>query len=150
MEIKNVEIKSYEKVYVAADGTEFEDKEECKAYEKSARGVVKARASRLAINKDSECNIFGTGCDENLVWVCVPQTEADIDALRQLYVFYGCKAEAAEKHLPDTLIGKIVFVTFGYGDEDMWVDNLDSILRNIGGKAYELKADVEILKKEEE
>lgn len=116
--------------YEAMDGTMFYDEEQCKKYEQSAIGIIKGRVKKFVINEGTECGLLGTGSDENTVWVCKPTTEADIDAIKQMYNLYGGRAE----YLPslDNQVGKVVLVTFGY-DEYMWTDTLESLTKRIMG-----------------
>ena len=139
METKKVELMNWKYVYVAADGTEFDDKGECEGYEKSAKGVVRARVKELVINEGIECDLFETG-GENKVWVCLPKSKDDIDRMRQLFLLYDYGKDAAvraENSLKYESVGKVVFLTFSYDDADMWVTTLDGILGNIFGKRYE-------------
>lgn len=118
--------------YEAMDGTQFEDKDECLAYERSAKGVIKGRVRKLVINEGNECGLLNTGNDENTVWVVKPKTDADVDAIKQLYNVYGGRTE----YLPflDDQVGKVVLLTFSYDDEDMWLDTFEALTKRIMGE----------------
>lgn len=119
--------------YEAMDGTMFADQEECKKYEQSAKGVLRGRLKKITIKTELECNIFNSG-GENEVWVTKPQSEADIDTIRQLYYLGGGREEYLPKNL-DEQVGKIVFVTFAaYDENDVWLDTMEALMERIMGE----------------
>jgi hypothetical protein len=85
METISRERKSYYDVYVANDGTEFRDREECKKYEESAVGVLMAKL-RPIISETNEYDVSGMGCEDSNVWVAKPSTQDDVDTIMQLYL----------------------------------------------------------------
>ena len=85
-EIKR-EVTSVEVVYQAADGTEFKSKEECKAYDESARCMLYAKYNQKVINTNTEFGLFGFGSDENTIEVVKLETQADADLITQLFLF---------------------------------------------------------------
>lgn len=132
--MKKIEIKSEVVNYKweSMDGTQFDDKEECIAYERSAKGVIKGRVKKLVVTEGSECDILNAGSDENDVWVAKPKTEADLDAIRQMYNLYGGRSE----YLPilDGQVGKLVIITLSYDDADMWIDTFEALTKRILGE----------------
>lgn len=85
-EIKR-EVTSVEVVYQAADGTEFKSKEECKAYDESARCMLYAKYNQKVINSTTEFNLFGFGSDDCTIEVVKLETQADVDLITQLFLF---------------------------------------------------------------
>lgn len=85
-EIKR-EVTSVEVVYQAADGTEFESKEECKMYDNSARCMLYAKYNQKVIKTKTEFELFGFGSDENTIEVVKLETQADADLITQLFLF---------------------------------------------------------------
>ena len=97
MEKKEIEKikKSYVTVYVANDGTEFEDEAECRKYEKSALCVLMARYNQLVIRSTNEYEMFGGGCEETLVDVLKVKTQSEADTLMHAISFFGSNIEKA-------------------------------------------------------
>ena len=85
-EIKR-EVASVEVVYQAADGTEFKSKEECKAYDESARCMLYAKYNQKVINSTTEFNLLGFGSDGYTIEVVKLETQADVDLITQLFLF---------------------------------------------------------------
>jgi hypothetical protein len=129
MEKKTIEVKDYKTVYVAADGTEFDTAEECKKYDKSAVGVLKGRIKKFTIKETTEDGIFNCGSCDNTVMVCIPQTIADLDAIRQLIVCMGSSESYAER-LADDNVGRVVFLTISYCNDGAWFTTLDGIIKD--------------------
>ena len=82
---KEVVTKTFVSVYVANDGTEFNDADECKKYDDSAEGVLNARLRKIILKDDVEENIFNFGCD-NVVLVVKPTTKDDKQLIMQMYL----------------------------------------------------------------
>lgn len=125
METRQIEMKSYKTVYVAVDGTEFEDMNECERYDKSAMGVVKGRVKQLAVKVTDEWAAVG-GDSDHEVWIVVPKTPEDVAAIRQLLVLYG------NNNLSDELeeqVGKVVYLMWNYDGDYMWFKTLESIVK---------------------
>lgn len=118
--------------YEAMDGTMFEEQEECLKYEKSARGILKARLKKLVIKEGVEDSIYGTGSCENETWVVKPESEADIDTIKQFFYLGGGKEEYLPKDL-DGQVGKIVLVTNCY-DDYVWLDTFEALTKRIMGE----------------
>ena len=72
-------------VYQAVDGTEFSTREECQAYDDSAKGVLRGKLKELIVNdKYNGWDLMGGNEDNTVIAVKVP-TEADIDIVLQNY-----------------------------------------------------------------
>ena len=127
---------SYKTVYVAADGTEFDDRDECAKYDKSAVGVLKGRVKAMAIKDANEEDIFNCGNSENRVLVCIPKNQADIDDIKQLIFATGGNASYADK--VDGCINKVVLVFFCY-DDYIYIDTLDDVVFRATDGKYKLE-----------
>lgn len=83
------ETKSTYIIYQASDGTEFNNKEECKKYEDTAKCLLLTKYRPLVKKTVTEYDIFNTGSDEYMLDIiqCL-RDEADIDVLIQLHRLY--------------------------------------------------------------
>jgi len=98
MEKKQIEKieKSYVSVYVANDGTEFNNADECRKYEESAFCVLMMKYNRLVVRRTNEYEMFGCGCEETLIDVVKLETQKDADTLLQVISFCGSNLEKAQ------------------------------------------------------
>lgn len=136
MEERKVELLSYKTVYVAADGTEFDDRTECEKYDKSAVGVLKGRVKAMAIKDTNEEDIFSCGNSENRVLVCIPKNQEDIDTIKQLiFTTVGNKSYADKV---DAYINKVVLVFFCY-DDYIYIDTVDDVVFRATDGKYKLE-----------
>lgn len=145
---KQIETKSYKTVYVAADGIEFDTRDECSNYDKSAFGVLMGRVKAMSVNDTSEEDIFCCGSPENRVLACIPRSKEDINTLRQTMIAAG-QNEKYASNLTDDNINKPVLLTIGYAGDGAWFDTLDTIVQRALGSNYK-NAHVEFEKNEEE
>lgn len=136
MEERKVELLSYKTVYVAADGTEFDDRTECEKYDKSAVGVLKGRVKAIAIKDTNEEDIFSCGNSENRVLVCIPKSQEDIDTIKQLIFATGGNKSYADK--VDGYINKVVLVFFCY-DDYIYIDTVDDVVSRATDGKYKLE-----------
>lgn len=127
------EDKIYRTAYVATDGTEFDDAEECKKYEKSAVGILKGRVKKMSLSDVSEDDLFNCGSCDNRVLTVVPSSMQDVDTIKQLILAMGGSESYADR-LSEEHIGKIVFVTIGYQDCGAWFDVLEDIAERALGE----------------
>lgn len=73
-------------VYEALDGTQFDFKEDCEKYEKSALGVLRGRLEKLIVGRAEDAwNLMG-GADEHRIIAVKPEKETDVDLI--LHWFY--------------------------------------------------------------
>lgn len=102
-EVKKEEI-SYKYVYVAEDGTEFRDRNECEKYENSAKGVLLAKYKDLVLKTAVEFDIVGAGCEEYDVDVVKVSNEQDADLIMQLALLFNpyLRDEGQEEYLNKT------------------------------------------------
>jgi len=74
-------------VFQAVDGTEFNTREECQAYDSGARGVLRGKLKNLIVDdKYNGWDLMGGNKDNTIIAVKVP-SEADIDIVLQNYYF---------------------------------------------------------------
>lgn len=125
----------------AIDGTFFENKEECKKYENSAKTVILAKYNKLVIKSGSEEELFYIGCGDNIVDIVKISKYSDIDIILQLYTLINGtpsedslnkQTERCERAL-DTR--DYLFISRGYDDDYFWVmDTLTDRLNYIANK----------------
>ena len=98
--------------YEAVDGTKFADKEECLAYEKSCKAIIKKRFMDCVIGITNAYSFFNYGCDDDDIYVLLPKDRQDIDYINQYLTiidYYG----NATPMLSDDCIGKETFIIIG-------------------------------------
>lgn len=137
-EIQRVE---YVTKYEATDGTLFDNADECRKYENSARVVLLTRYKTLVTNRFCEEDLFGIGsCDYDVEIVKVTSSE-DIDLILQLLIIYNPHIGKDQERLAsyrkqlDTAIedDDVVFIGRGYDDDDGFyiLDSLINFLNKI-------------------
>lgn len=128
-EIKKT-IESYKYVYVAIDGTEFEDKEECSKYEQSAKGLLLGKYWPLVLKQKTEFEIFGAGNDDSMISIVKLKSQADADIVLQLYCLNNpsMTKDDRKKDL-EKITSRIrkaaeekdcIFIGHGYEGDDFW------------------------------
>lgn len=80
-------------MYEAPDGTQFKDKEECKKYEDSLLGILKAKYSKIKLKTYSEYDLFGVGCEDSYIDIIKLNSKEDIDTVLHLCQYYGYNSE---------------------------------------------------------
>jgi hypothetical protein len=135
-EIPHVERRT---VYQAWDGEEFDAKEECLRYEKSAASVVMARLEDCLIAKDYNAEIFDCG-DENKFKTIVPQTEEDINSLNHLYFMFGGSSKEDPYFSYDEIDTPIIigYRIIGYNYDWVWFYKLKDIVKDLTDGKYKL------------
>lgn len=141
--------------YVATDGTEFQDKEECEKYEQSAKCALKSNFNKLVIKSGTEQEFFTVGEDcDTVVYAVKMKTAEDVLTVKQLwvidnpYVYKECKDRVNKAF---GLIDKayeeddILFVEESY-DEGIYILNTRN---NVYFKLMNIQNDTEREDKEE-
>lgn len=82
---KEVIRKEYQTVYIATDGSEFYDRNECEKYEKSAIGVVSSRYKKFVVKSTTEEGLTKCGSGDYIIEVVKLTEYDDIDIVVQLY-----------------------------------------------------------------
>lgn len=105
VETPRVEI-SY--LYEAADGTRFNDQEECRKYENSAMGVVKSKIKSLVVEEGLDAWELMGGYDDHSVTAVKLTKPAHADLLKQfmllLHPYYN---DDTHKHVRDKVFNTI-------------------------------------------
>lgn len=105
-----------ETIYIAYDGTEFKDKEQCKKYEDSAKCALLYKYKPYVIKTVTEYDLFGVGSEEYEYDLFNLQYSWQIDLLIQLdFLNYNRGKEYEElRERLEKSIGKIILI--GRGD----------------------------------
>lgn len=120
-----IETKTYE-LYIASDGTEFTNKEECKRYEDTAKCVLLSKYKNWVIKSTNEWEIFDAGCEETYIDI-IRVSEDKIDTILQLTKLLGYTNEERlqkDRARLESFIGELVLI--GRGDsyeENFWIKN---------------------------
>lgn len=149
----------YYDVYIAMDGEEFRDKEECEKYEQSAKAVVSTNYKRLVVGKSTEEAFFGFGCCDNDVEFVKVTSKEDADVVMQMnYIVNPHMAEKPDSYkssieriqnLMERAINEddVLIVGRGYDNECFWfIGTRNSMKEEID---YVCKASVPEDKREE-
>lgn len=144
---KEIVTKSTQTVYVANDGTEFENAEECKKYEKSARGVLYAKYAPKLVKTSDEESLFGMGCCDNDVEIVRVETQEDADLILQILLLENSwytnedHKERREEAIAqiNSAIGDFLLVGRGYDHDGFWLyGSRKSFIENFNKKFEEL------------
>lgn len=84
-EIKKQRV-SYDISWEAIDGTSFNNEEECRKYENTARMVLWARLKEFTVAEDNEFSLFGVGNDYDKVFAVKILTPEVCDTVTQLWM----------------------------------------------------------------
>lgn len=120
-----IETKTYE-LYIASDGTEFTNIEECKRYEDTAKCVLLSKYKNWVIKSTNEWEIFDAGCEESYIDI-IRVSEDKIDTILQLTKLLGYTNEERlqkDRTRLESSIGELVLI--GRGDtyeENFWIKN---------------------------
>ena len=143
---KEIVRKEYVNVFVANDGTEFTDENECKQYDESAKGVLFAKHNARIIKKSDEYSLFGFGSEDNVIDVVKFENESDLDLTLQCYLLENphLKNEENKERVQKTisrmkkaLLEKdFVFIGRGYDEDGYWFEGTRNehiaVLQRIG------------------
>lgn len=129
-------VEKYE-VFIANDGTEFKDKEECKKYEESALGVLSAKYHPLVVGTTTEECIYNAGNGDNTIAIVKVSTDEDADLMLQMFFMFNeyyrnkfnkgdkgavAKVEEVKRHINAAKeSGEPLIVDRGYDEDDFWV-----------------------------
>ena len=121
---------TYETFYVANDGTEFTNPDECRKYDESAAGVLNAMLRKFTVKSGTEYSIFDLGSDDNSVEILSPAAEDDKKTILQLYLLknphlndkeHAHYVENASKLIDRAIAEKdYLLVGRGYDDSAFW------------------------------
>ena len=138
MKEKKIENVTYATVYVATDGTEFNTKEDCAKYERTYACALKSRLMAMAINENSEEDMFSRGsCDASVI-VVIPRSEKDIDTIKQYAIGLSCTEEQVSRQISDADINMPVTITIGYDNDWCYIQTVSSLVDHITNGAFKL------------
>lgn len=132
--------------YVANDGTQFDDENECQIYEKSARGMLLAKYKKLVTKTINEHVLFNIGNEDDMYDLVSLTKESDIDLIMQIYYLYNgnsdyyiSKDESIRNLCNRAIENKELLIIYrGYDDENFYINNtVESWFENMKKKAYE-------------
>lgn len=95
-------VTTYDIYYQAVDGTEFTNPDECRKYEESAKGVLKAKLKEIILYSMRESNLFYTGSEEYTIHGVKIKVKKHADLVLQLYLLDNAwilKDEAHSKYI---------------------------------------------------
>lgn len=138
--------KKYFNVYVANDGTEFSDRDQCEKYEESAMGVLMSKIKPLMVREITTEDIHGYGSSDETVQIFKVESQEDADALLQTYFLtHDIKKDCTEswviraKDLIQRALNdkEMLFVSRGYEMDSFWIigtqasmkESIDSICK---------------------
>lgn len=132
-EIKK-EVKSYTIAYLSEDGNEFNSREECEKYEKTALGVLNTEYKKLVVKSVSETEFTGGfGCEDNTIEIVKINNEKEARVVKQLCLLinpeYNSNSFTDTKKktfdLIDSVVGKddCLPIYRSYDDESFWIPN---------------------------
>ena len=113
--------------YEAFDGTRFGEREECKKYEESAEGVLKARVQQYKIGETTIYGLLDEGCDDCGVDIySVP--DADVAQALSQYISVVTREKPI---LLDEYVGKEIIIFWSYDHDYAWIRSIDGIIEGI-------------------
>ena len=130
--------KKYFNVYVANDGTEFSDRDQCEKYEESAMGVLMAKIKPLMVREITTEDIHGYGSSDETVQIFKVENQEDADALLQTYFLtHDIKKDCTEswviraKDLIQRALNdkEMLFVSRGYEMDSFWIIGTQSSMK---------------------
>lgn len=135
---KEIVRKEYQTVYIATDGSEFYDRNECEKYEKSAMGVVSSRYKEFVVKSTTEEGLTKCGSGDYIIEVVKLTEYSDIDIVVQLYCLLFSTNDNEQitkiRELCKQAIrtGDLLLICRGYDYDSFWViDTLTDYLNYI-------------------
>lgn len=116
-------------VYIAPDGTEFEDMDECQRYEKTAVAVIRLRIQDCTINRRWHSKLDDS--DEHFYDTLVPTKQEHIDAINQMWWLYGGHKDKSVPLLTEDDMNKPLLMGYRFdGDwyDWVWFHKLDELI----------------------
>ena len=135
---KEIIRKEYQTVYIATDGSEFYDRNECEKYEKSAMGVVSSRYKKFVVKSTTEEGLTKCGSGDYIIEVVKLTEYSDIDIVVQLYCLLFSTNDNEQitkiRELCKQAVrtGDLLLICRGYDYDNFWViDTLTDYLNYI-------------------
>ena len=135
---KEIIRKEYQTVYIATDGSEFYDRNECEKYEKSAMGVVSSRYKEFVVKSTTEEGLTKCGSGDYIIEVVKLTEYSDIDIVVQLYCLLFSTNDNEQitkiRELCKKAVktGDLLLICRGYDYDNFWImDTLADYLNYI-------------------
>lgn len=132
--------------FQANDGTMFNDEKECKIYEESYLGMLKAEYAKMEKVELYESDFLTfTGSDEYLISIVKVNTDKDIDTLLKLNLYFCSWIRENEekinknKEILEKSKGGKVIIGRGIKFRDDWIEEEFSIIESIDGFIERIK-----------
>lgn len=129
--IKKEKITTYE-VYSAMDGTVFNNIEECRKYENTAKCVLLTRYQEYCdVTTSNEEEIFYFGCCDNTIDIVKMNNPEAVNVILQLISLYNPHSRKEELDGRLKLLreyyekGSTFFISRGYDDNEFWLLTYD-------------------------
>ena len=127
-------------LYVSIDGKEFENEEDCKAWEKSYRGTLEMSIKTIKkVNADAYALGLCNGSCDDEVWVLKPN---NLNEVVLINAYIDCVTGNNGQNLTADMIGKGIALNFGYDRDycDVYVleDHIKSIEKAVANLINEL------------
>ena len=132
MKIKTTEQTRTETIttYVAADGTEFNNREACEKYEQSYLCAIMSKIKAITIKETGEYSLFEAGSDDHTCYVVIPKTPQDITNILQMHSAINNTSTPTD-YITDGDVNKVLILTVGYEGDWMSIKRLDDIIDHI-------------------
>lgn len=132
MEAKLIDVIIKKNVYVAYDGTEFDNGDECHKYENTAVGALMTQIKPLAVNHMTEYDFFKMYCgSEEYDYYIVKATGAAVEPLRRLADLTKRNASTVERAIENgehVIVGQSSYDRY---DACVLLDTLENFIRNL-------------------
>ncbi len=116
------ETKTYSTVvFVAFDGKEFDNAEECEAYEKNESGEYQCVKAADAVPHRLVSNEWLTdcACDSDVTVVFIPRDEKDIDAIKAWADFFEIQNDINYDNIGEALMFSVTTLYY-HGDDSLF------------------------------
>ena len=121
----SVEQKTYIKKWEAADGTQFNSREDCEKYENSAKCVVLTKYKDFVIKESDEYHLFGVGSEDCQVDIVRVPDEKAIDVIFQAFCFFrDWESDENKEKARKTITNAFEYNDFLIIDRGYELDNL--------------------------
>lgn len=117
--------------YMANDGTQFKDKQECRKYEESAQGVLLAKYMDYVVKQTTEDGIYDCGSEDYYIDVVHVRDMNAVTIISQLFILFNPQYNCGDrleylsklhKKLDKALDDNdYVFIGRGYQNDEFWI-----------------------------
>ena len=146
-EIREKQIVERKTIYVANDGSEFNDKEKCEEYEKSWECTIRASFQKVPHTKISEWGLFDgwAGSEEYDVYLLKPRNLDDIRVMNEFFKLSGNDAYTQDDIGKECCCG-----TDWDGCGYPWKNGIESPIKAIEKEVARMREELENFGKPEE